>query len=396
MSIHSFLAAMQFRSLLTCLLFLLLIVKCQSGSSVNQGTIHPTAENIPEATDPSLVIDLSDLEAWEDGPLFADTVGYATTMFGRDDGEDYELLAWVQDIAFDGKGTIFVLDADPRSNASSNVKVVHMVDVTGQYLGSLGQPGEGPGEFMHVDHLILADDGHLLMVAGRERHIDTFRRGNSGEFEFERRIVTQTVAEDGCAIGDHFYLLAYDAESGHVIHKYALDGEYIFGFGERYESTNPFVVEILSGRGQLVCNQTRGIIGYLPQFVPVLMAYGEDGELDWNLRVEGIKPSTEVLETVSDDGAPSIRYSGALQSEAGRGSLRAAIVRGDGNFYLVVFVATGEDNRRSLVFRVDAQTGAWDHVGRGSIPSVLEEGLMVHMPSPGADQLQVRIRTRTM
>ena len=51
---------------------------------------HPRPESIPEATDPSLVIDLSDLEKWDELPPFIDTTGFKTVVFGREDGEDYE------------------------------------------------------------------------------------------------------------------------------------------------------------------------------------------------------------------------------------------------------------------------------------------------------------------
>lgn len=376
------------------LLVSILLIQCRSESRVNKGTLHPTPENIPEATDPGLVVDLKNLDEWEEKPLFADTTGFAATVFGRDDGEEYEMLSFVRDIVFDGKGAVFILDADPRSRAMSSVRVVHMVDTRGQYLGSIGQPGEGPGEFMHVDHLLLAEEGNLLLVAGRERHIDVFRRGNTGEFEFERRIETRTSADDACAMGDHFYLLAYDPDNGGVIHKYALNGEYADSFGDAYISSNPRIVSALSRSGQLACNAEFGVVGFIRDSVPVLTAFGEDGELLWRMRVEGIKSVTEILETVSDEGRPSIRYSTANQLQAGRGSIRVTLARSDGFFYVTAFVSVGEGQRRSLVFRVDALTGAWDHVGRGPIPAVVEEGLIVRRPSYGAEQVQVRIWTR--
>lgn len=50
-------------------------------AQVNRGTHHPTRENIPEATDPSLVIDISDDDGWPVGPHVPDTSGMKTAKF---------------------------------------------------------------------------------------------------------------------------------------------------------------------------------------------------------------------------------------------------------------------------------------------------------------------------
>ncbi len=92
-----------------------------------------------------------------------------TAIFGREDGELYELLGLIQDIASDGHGSIFVLDA------ASRVKTVHVIDTEAQYLGRFGSAGEGPGEFMHPSHILVDDGGDRILIAGRaEREVDVF------------------------------------------------------------------------------------------------------------------------------------------------------------------------------------------------------------------------------
>ena len=380
------------RTLSVGLLLCLAVFQVHCGG---QSKIHPTPENIPDATDESLVIDLSSPDQWEEGPMLPDTTGFETNLYGRDDGEEHELLVFVQDVAHDGHGTIFILDADPRSNRSTNLRKVYMVDKEGQYLGSLGSEGEGPGEFMHPRKLIVAEQGNALLVLGEERHIDVFRRNDSGSFSYSERIGMPTAVSEACMMRNHLYYLRYDADSGNVIHKYTLDGQHITGFGDPYKSSNRYTVRQLSGRGHIVCNQQQGVLGYVRSFVPVLTGFDENGVLLWRIKVDGINPMTEVEEYVAPNGAPGMRYNYAGRFEEGRGQLLPSVAFGDDNLYLTVVVSIGNEQFRSLLFQVDARTGVWQHVGRGMMPTVAEEDLLVRTPSNSAEVIQLRIRSRS-
>lgn len=357
-------------------------------------TLHPTPENIPDATDPSLIIDLTNPEEWEEKPIFPDTTGFTTALYGRDDGEEHEILVWVQHLAYDGQGTLFILDADWRRDRGSNIKTVYMVDRDGQFLGSLGTHGEGPGEFTNPRRLLVAEQGNALFVVGRERHIDVFRRNESGSFSFSERVNMPTGAIDACTMRDHLYYLRYDAESSHIIHKYSLHGDYVTGFGDAYQSANLDVVENLSDRGSLVCNEQQGVLGYEHDFLPVVIGYDEAGKMLWRIRVDGIKSTTDVTETVGPGGGTVMGFSGENQFERGRGRLSLARVNGDEYFYLTVRVNLGNRQSRVPIFRVDAQTGAWQHIGHGFPPTIAEKDLQVRIPSPFDEVVQVRIRSR--
>lgn len=362
-------------------------------AQINRGTHHPTPENIPEAIDPSLVVDLTDDDRWPEGPHVPDTSGMKTAVFGREDGEEYELLGWVQDIASDGRGSIFVLDADPSSSASSSLKVVHIIDSQAQYLGSLGSAGRGPGEFLHPDHILVDDDGERILIAGREREVDMFERVDKGRYRYIKSWDTGGGTEDACIMRGHVYLVYYDSESGHVIHKYTVNGEYVAGFGEPYKSTSPTVVQLLSG-GSLSCIAQPGVVGFIRNFVPALIAYSEDGTLLWRLKVEGVKPVVEILETISSDGRPSIQYNSSKQKEKGRGWITASDAYGDGNFYVNVSKSLGDEEQRNYVFRVNALSGAFTHIGHGSVSHVTEHDLIVRLRRERDAAPQVEIRSR--
>ena len=355
----------------------------------NQGKRHPTPENTPSATDPSLVIDVSDDSQWQEGPYVPDTTGMKTETFGREDGELYELLAWVQDIAIDGHGSIFILDADWRSSFGT----VHVINREARYLESIGSTGEGPGEFIHPLHILVDDVGERFLIAGNEREVDIFERQDTGAYRYVNSWDTRTGANSACIMRNHVYLLGYDPLNGHSIHKYTVDGEYVTGFGEPYKSTNPMVVDLLSTEGSLSCIAQQGVVGHVRDNIPVLTAFSEHGDLLWRVKVEGIKPEFEVLESFSSDGSVSVSFM-AYPNDKGRGRLNLSEAYSDGNFYLGVSKSLGDKVKRNLVFRVDALSGTFTHAGHGNVSYVTERDLIVRLRPKRGSAPQVVVRSR--
>ena len=334
---------------------------------------HPRPESIPEATDPSLVIDLSDLEKWDELPPFIDTTGFRTVIFGREDGEDYELLSRVADVATDGKGTIFILDAMPGTRAASEAKTVHVIDAEANYLGSFGQTGEGPGEFRYPRFLMVADEGNTVLVAGSDQRVVVFKRTESGTFEFDKNLRTSTGASAACLMRGHFYVVRYQQSSGHVIHKYTMDGDYVKGFGTPYEYDNPMVVRFMSDSASISCIEDHGVVAISPQSIPVIRAYNEEGDQLWVVRVDGIRNGLEITES-----GRRTTFQSSGQSDKGRGFARISEAFGDGWLYLTASKELGDDRRRVLTFRIDPETGAYTHVGSGGVYTITEADLLVH------------------
>ncbi len=380
---------------LLCLALVVLMgpVSRPAAAHIQKRIYHPIPESIPDASDPGLVIDLKNLDAWEELPPTIDTTGYDTFVFGREDGEDYELLGHVADIATDGKGTIFILDAMSWSNPASAIKTVHVIDAQANYLGNFGRAGEGPGEFRSPQVLMVADGGNTVLVAGGHRQVVVFKRTESSTFLFDRNLRTKTSARAGCIMRDHFYSVSHDLSSGHVIHKYTMDGAYVKGFGASYDYENPSVVMYMSDAARIACNEAHGIIAFAPFLVPVVMAYSEEGELVWVIRVEGIRTGLEITE---NQGRTTF-HSGASEEEGG-GRLSVFQAFEDGSFYLAALKQMGDDRRRDLIFRVDPRTGVYEHVGSGRGVTVSEKDLLVGgsyhfgMEYPGFPQVIVKSR----
>jgi len=74
---------------------------------------------------------------------------------GREEGEDWELLAGVRQVAFDASENLYVLD-------SGNQRVL-VFDANGRFLRQIGRKGEGPGELMSPLGMTVTQNGEVIV-----------------------------------------------------------------------------------------------------------------------------------------------------------------------------------------------------------------------------------------
>lgn len=74
---------------------------------------------------------------------------------GAEDGEDWELLSGVRNVAFDAQDNLYVLDAN-------NHRVL-VFDPNGKFLRKIGKKGEGPGELIAPIAMTIASDGNIVI-----------------------------------------------------------------------------------------------------------------------------------------------------------------------------------------------------------------------------------------
>lgn len=89
----------------------------------------------------------------EDRPLDADFE--EVYHVGSLDGDDWEQFGTVHEAAFDGQGNLYLVD-------SYALRVV-VVDRYGDFLGTIGRPGDGPGEFAFPRNLTVMPDGRIVV-----------------------------------------------------------------------------------------------------------------------------------------------------------------------------------------------------------------------------------------
>ena len=110
-------------------------------------TIHPTPENIPEIEDPRFVLRHEE----EDSLWYANPDDYNKITVGIKDGDAWDMIGEIRDMASDGNRTLYVLD-----KAHSNVRAY---EYDGRLIVIFGAAGEGPGEFNNPWNIAVTGEG---------------------------------------------------------------------------------------------------------------------------------------------------------------------------------------------------------------------------------------------
>ena len=113
------------------------------------------------------IIQLPDEDRWLE-PNFEEVY-----RIGSLSGEDWEQFGYVNEVAFDGAGQLYVLD--------SQANMVTVVGPDGGFRRTFGGPGEGPGEFRRALALAVFRDGRV--VVGDSRALAYHLFGANGGFE---------------------------------------------------------------------------------------------------------------------------------------------------------------------------------------------------------------------
>ena len=324
---------------------------------MSPGTRHPTPENIPEAYPPGLVLRESRttpavVNMLEEG-LHADSV-----VLGLLEGEHHEMFGHVADVATDHLESLYILD--------SQYKEVRVYDFGGDFLSSFGGPGEGPGEFRLPREV--AASGPFVTVAEPLR-LHVFERQASG-FVLKDTFNKDAMGRDGnCVMNGHLYTAGYDPESDHFVQKLTPDGVRVASFFGLYPTANTTLKAMMARETRLACSARDGILAVVPNNIPALSAYTEDGHLIWRARLADFRLATmeEVLDT--ETGRAMVR-------QGVEGILHTLFWDGADHFYLGYYTESeGGKDFAHHVFRVDVRTGRGEHLGTGRF-SAASHGLV--------------------
>ena len=177
----------------------MVVSACQRDRVVVPEALHPTEENIPEITDPRSVLRETGSDA-EAAPPVVDFTQQQEVTIGVREGLEHEMIGDVMDIAISGAG-LFIAEWD-----SDKVRIYRR---DGSYWGSVGTPGEAPGEFMEVQSIAVAASGQKLYVSDFGGYRVQVFRLEEQAFTFEHSFTMPELfaSVDLCVVGEHVYAL---------------------------------------------------------------------------------------------------------------------------------------------------------------------------------------------
>ena len=330
------------------LLPLILVVDEASGTQRPKLVeLHPTAENIPEVTDPRFILRADPMST------FMDEAGYEKITIGVEDGEYHEMFGEVVSLALPGDGTVLVLDSENRE--------VRVFDYDGGLLTTFGRHGAGPGEFRSKPKRIsVADQGESVFVLTGS-FVAAFDRRDSSTFTPKSKagFHTDLITDNGCAMNGHYWVYGNNRELEGVLHKFTYDGELVASFLEHYKSPTENIRLILSGMGLMSCSEPHGIVALNRVNAPILTGYRENGEMAWQVKFDGFDP---VHFREYERGGWSLDFPAAGQS-----MILSITTDPAGDFYVHYMTFDGRQpvsgQQHGPVFKIDAQTGLGRYLG---------------------------------
>lgn len=318
-----------------------------SGQQLRLVELHPTAENIPEVTDPRFIL--------EEDPnvTFMDETSHEKITIGVADGEYHEMFGEIATLALTGNGTVLVVDA-------GNVEV-RMYDYDGILLTTFGGSGEGPGEFRdEPDNISVVDKGSSVFVLGSfGKFVTAFELQGESTVTAKGSFYTGLIAHNGCAMNGHFWVYGYNPGNEGVLHKFTYGGERVASFLEYYKSPRQYFAQRFSRNGLIACSEAHGIVALNRLNAPVVTGYREDGEMAWQVKLADFDP-VRMAEY-------SPRAWNWRPPEPGQSWLRSIFTDPAGDFYVqyLTFEKKGFDNSpaHGHLFKIDARTGEGTYLG---------------------------------
>ena len=339
----------------------LIVTVVQRLPDSNVAVLHPTPQNIPDAT---VLVTGKDDSAYFDMSYWSSR--QPNTRIGVAEGPQHAMLGSVRSVFVDANQHVFILDKENT--------VVRIYSAEGDYIGSFGKAGDGPGEFRSPNSIDLLESDSLAVIIGREERVTIYRKSDSLEYVFGHSFIQpdDVISVAGCGMNGHIYVLGYSPEKDGVIHKYDLAGRFMTAFGDTYVDPDPWVAASLSRRGLLACSDTHDTVAWIRQNVPVVHVYTGNGDLLERYKLQNFVPA-EVTQKLTEDGRPSLSYSPPKKGESWFSNL---FTDDDGAFivsHITIVDPTSPNEDSPLteyhVYRLDPHLGTETYLG--SIPGIV-------------------------
>jgi len=260
----------------------------QTDIEVHPTTTHPTSTSL-DREGATLVTRSGEAtgSVRSDIDMLRSLGGNTSFTIGIEEGGADEVLGTVAAAVSLADNRIAILDGSPPR--------IRVYTANGEPSYSIGGPGVGPGEFRAPLTMVVDPESQALTVVDRDRRISTF-----ADTLLTASVTISVDAEDACIVGPYLVLSAFDPEEFTSVQRHDLQTGAVARFGEAYPDGPPIAVGVLTG-GAIACSAAHGQILVSDIYLPFVMSYSVDGQLQWTAQIEDFVPR-EIVSGTRDDG----------------------------------------------------------------------------------------------
>lgn len=210
-------------------------------------------------------------------------VGSLITTIGSLDSPEEEVFGEITDVVLGEDRTLHVLD---ELNGT-----IRSFTTGGEFLGTFGQKGRGPGEFMGPLSADRNGAGTLYVSDGDNLRLSMISWRNGG-LNLDATVRLESFPMEVCVLGDRMMTFQFIAD-GPLVTVLSLDGAKIGAFARREPPRGALALipgtkdHLLYSATSLACEPTVPSVVIAQHRQPIIRAFTPNGELAWRAELEG-------------------------------------------------------------------------------------------------------------
>lgn len=215
-------------------------------------------------------------------PTRSGSVGHYRVAMGASQyvvGGSEPLLASARAAVVDSSGSLLVLD--------DRMSRVEAYDSAGQWQGTIGRSGSGPGEFAVPRSIAVDNRGRLVVLDASLRRLTYWRKVGRG-WEVDNIAASPVGAYTMCLMHEHLFLVAL--QRGHLVHEVTMAGDTVRSFGDPFGPPPRILQEDLS-QAAVACFHEPRVVVVASNALPQVRGYSAlDGALKWQVTLPAFHP----------------------------------------------------------------------------------------------------------